>query len=169
MFKNDAEKSAYIKRDRMRYEKNKISSQLAIFAIICNCLYFISMYESNVGSYYYNILIGISIVYNLLFMLVVFLVSEGSKNYRIRYSYIAFVVGLLQFARLFVYPRLAHSATITQPDQSVTLVMQSSQYIWVILCLSLSGICLILSSVIGIRKCTALSAHLAQISNKESN
>ena len=81
----------FIKKDRMRYVKNKLSGNLAVLSIILNALFFISIYKSNVGQYYYKPLIGGSIVYNLLFMMIVFLVSEGSKNYQINYSYIAAV------------------------------------------------------------------------------
>ena len=73
----------FIKKDRMRYVKNKLSGNLAVLSIILNALFFISIYKSNVGQYYYKPLIGGSIVYNLLFMMIVFLVSEGSKNYQI--------------------------------------------------------------------------------------
>ena len=51
---------AYIRTDRMRYEKNKISSNLALLSIVLNALFFISIYKSNVGQWYYTILIGIS-------------------------------------------------------------------------------------------------------------
>ena len=50
--------------DRMRYTKNTTSSRLAILAIIFDVLFFISLYKSDVGSYYYTILIGASIIYN---------------------------------------------------------------------------------------------------------
>ena len=60
---------AMIKRDRLRYTKNKLSANLTLLAIILNALYFVSIYKSDVGSFYYNYLIGISVVYKLLFLL----------------------------------------------------------------------------------------------------
>ena len=71
-----------IRTDRMRYVKNTVSSRLCILGIVLNVLYFISIYKSDVGSWYYQILVGGSIVYNLLFMLITFLASEGVKNYK---------------------------------------------------------------------------------------
>ena len=71
-----------IQRDRMRFTKNTLSSGLALLAILFNVLYFVSIYKSDVGSYYYNILMGASVLYNLIFMLVVFLSSEGVKSYK---------------------------------------------------------------------------------------
>ena len=38
------------------------------------------------GNYYYTILVGASILYNLVFMLAAFLSSEGVKNYKIGYD-----------------------------------------------------------------------------------
>ena len=62
----------YVRVDRMRYEKNKLSSTLAILSIVLNALFFVSIYKSDVGVWYYSILVGASIVYNLLFMMIVF-------------------------------------------------------------------------------------------------
>ena len=42
----------FIKKDRMRYVKNKLSGNLAVLSIILNALFFISIYKSNVGQYY---------------------------------------------------------------------------------------------------------------------
>ena len=58
-----------IRRDRMRFIKNSQSANLCYLAILLNVFYFVSIYKSDVGTYYYNILIGVSIVYNLIFML----------------------------------------------------------------------------------------------------
>ena len=53
-----------IQRDRMRFTKNTLSSGLALLAILFNVLYFVSIYKSDVGTYYYSILVGASIIYN---------------------------------------------------------------------------------------------------------
>ena len=62
-----------IKLDRLRYTKNTASSRLVYLAILLDVFFFVSIYKSDVGSYYYNILIGASILYNLIFMLAAFL------------------------------------------------------------------------------------------------
>ena len=51
-----------VKKDRMRYTKDKLSSNLALLAIVFDCLYFVSIYQSDVGSWYYNWVIGASVV-----------------------------------------------------------------------------------------------------------
>lgn len=48
-----------IQRDRMRFIKNSLSSNLAILGILFDVFYFVSIYKSDVNTYYYNILIEI--------------------------------------------------------------------------------------------------------------
>ncbi|MBR1797976.1 MAG: hypothetical protein IJ757_08225 [Clostridiales bacterium] len=159
----NANELKFIRRDRMRYENNKLSSNLAIIAIVFNCFFFISIYGSNVGNFYYTLMMGASIVYNLLFMLIVFLVAEGSKSYHIGYSYIAIPVGILQFVRILGYPRIAHTATISLADDSIVNVMGNAQFTRTVLYLCISGICLLLSAAIGIYKCRELTSHLKEL------
>ena len=102
-----------VKLDRMRYAKNALSSRLTYLAILFNVLYFVSIYESDVGSWYYSITIGASIVYNLVFMLMTFLASEGVKNYKMGYSVLLLVAGALQVGRIFYLPLQAYKATVT--------------------------------------------------------
>ena len=62
-----------IKRDRMRFTKNSLASGLVLVAILFNVFYFINIYKSDVthsvGNFYYQYRIGVSIIYNLVFML----------------------------------------------------------------------------------------------------
>ena len=58
-----------IQKDRMRYTKDKLSANLVLAAIVLDALYFVSIYQTDVGTYYYTWVIGASIIYNLLFML----------------------------------------------------------------------------------------------------
>ena len=80
--------------DRMRYTKNTSSSRLALLAILFDVLFFVSIYKSDVGSYYYTILIGASIIYNLVFLLAAFLASEGVKIYKTSFSWLLIVLGI---------------------------------------------------------------------------
>jgi hypothetical protein len=151
-----------IRLDRMRYTKNSAASGLALLAILFDVFYFISIYESNVGSWYYNILIGASILYNLVFMLAAFLSSEGIKNYKIGYSYAMIVLGILQIVRIFIYPVRAHAATVTIQEQAVT-VMESRQFTFCVIWLTASAACLIAGAVIGMIRSRALQAHIATL------
>ncbi len=148
-----------IKLDRMRYVKNTESSRLCYLAILLNVLYFVSVYKSDVGSWYYQILIGASIVYNLLFMLMAFLASEGVKNYQLNYSWLLYGLGAGQIARIFILPMQAHQAVV-KIGGADTVVMQDPQFIRVVIYLAGSAVCLLGAAVINQRKCTVLSNHL---------
>ena len=151
-----------IQRDRMRFIKNSLSSSLAILGILFDVLYFVSIYQSDVDVYYYNILIGASIVYNLVFMLAVFLSSEGVKNYKKNYSYLLAVIGALQIVRIFIIPMRAHAATMLVNGEPV-IVMQGGQFTYVVACLVLSAACLIASAAVNFVRCRELSEHLESL------
>ena len=150
----------YIRLDRMRYTKNTMASGLALLSILFDVFFFISIYESNVGSWYYNILIGASILYNLVFLLAAFLSSEGIKNYKIGYSYLMVALGIGQIIRIFIYPVKAHNATVKIQEQAVT-VMENPQFIRCTLYLVLSAACLIVGAYVGMTRSKALKDHLA--------
>jgi len=152
----------YIQRDRMRYIKNSLCSNLAILGILFNVFYFVSIYKSDVDTFYYNILIGASIVYNLIFMLAVFLSSEGVKNYKKNYSYLLAVIGVLQIARIFILPMSAHSTVTTVNGVSV-VVMPDGQFFRVVAYLIASAVCLVVSAVVNFIRCNALEAHLKSL------
>ena len=139
----------------MRFVKNKASSNLAYLAIIFNVLYFISIYSSDVGNYYYTILIGVSVVYNLLFLLIAFLSSEGLKNYKISYAVVIAVIGTLQIVRIFGFPLGGVSETLADG----TKVMKTGQFVYVACMLSLSAACAIGSGVIGFIRTKQLEAY----------
>ena len=154
-----------IQLDRMRYTKNTLSANLALLAIFFNVCFFINIYESDVGSWYYNILVGASILYNLIFMLAAFLSSEGIKNYKVSYGYMMIVLGVIQLFRITIYPMKAYNAVVTIQEQSVA-VMSQGQYMRVMLYLALSAACLFAGAVIGISRSRALAAHIASLDSK---
>ncbi len=151
--------------DRMRYVKNTASSRLCYLAILLNVLYFVSIYKSDVGSWYYQLLIGASIVYNLLFMLMVFLASEGVKNYQKNYSWLLLGLGIFQVVRIFILPTQAHQALVQVGGTEVP-AMGDGQYIRVILYLAAGAACLIAASLINQRKCALLKGHLNSLEAK---
>lgn len=148
-----------IRRDRMRFIKNSLSSNLAILGILFDVFYFVSIYKSDVDTWYYTILIGVSIVYNLVFMLAVFLSSEGVKNYKRGYSYLLTALGVFQIVRIFIIPMRAHSAE-TLVNGVTTTVMQDGQFYRVAAYLTISGVCLIASAVVNLIRCRELAEHL---------
>lgn len=156
-----------IKLDRLRYTKNTASSRLVDLAILLDVFFFVSIYKSDVGSYYYNILIGASILYNLIFMLAAFLASEGVKNYKKGYTWLLMALGAIQVARIFIIPVQAHAATITIKKVSYQ-VMENGQFIRVTLYLALSALCLFAAAVINLQKSNALASHIASLEGQKA-
>ena len=150
-----------IKKDRLRYTKNKLSANLAYLAIVFDVLYFVSIYSSDVDTWYYSIMIGFSVLYNLVFLLAAFLSSEGVKNYKLGYSWFIMVVGVLQFVRIFGIPRMAHSAITTVNGEDI-VVMGDGQFAYVVICLVLSGLACILSGANGVYKTTTLTNYMKE-------
>lgn len=158
---------ANIKKDRLRYSKNKLSADLAILAIVFDALYFVSIYKSDVGSYYYTYLIGISVVYNLLFLLFGFLSSEGVKSYKLGYSFLLIVMGLGQIARIFIIPASAHSAYITLSEHEMQ-VMHDAQFFRVCVYLIASAAFCIAAGITAFVKTKTLTSYEAEIAEYES-
>ena len=158
MNRNALPEEKRIKLDRMRYTKNSLSSSLTYLAILFDVLYFVSIYESDVGSWYYKIMIGASVVYNLLFMLITFLSSEGVKNYKMGYGFTLIVMGALQIGRIFLLPMEALDATVTIKKISYP-VMEQGQFVYVVVMLCLSALCAILAGVIAVVRTKKLSDY----------
>lgn len=154
-----------VKVDRMRYTKDSFSSTLAILAIVFDCLYFVSIYQSDIGTYYYTWMIGVSIVYNLVFLLAAFLASESVKNRRNGYSGILILLGIVQFARVFILPAQAHTATALVNGVEVP-VMGDKQYLYVTVCLVLSGVCCIVAAAVSAKNNKVLADYMKTIETK---
>ena len=149
--------------DRMRYTKNTVSSRLALLAILFDVLFFVSVYKSDVGSYYYTILIGASIIYNLVFLLAAFLASEGVKNYKPGFSWLLMVLGVIQIIRIFIIPMNAHAAMVNG-----IRVMGDFQFARTVVYLTLSALCLFLSAAVNLYKSSVLTAHLKSLEEQRT-
>ncbi len=154
-----------IQLDRMRYTKNTLSSRLALCAIVFDVLYFVSIYSSDVGKWYYTWLIGVSIVYNLVFMLMAFLSSEGVKNYHVGYAWLLLGLSVGQVVRIFILPMQALSATVKIKSE-VLPVMQTPQFIYVVIMLALSALCCLIAGLAGIQRSRTLEAYNASLNAK---
>lgn len=154
---------AIIKKDRLRFTKNKLSANLTLLAIVLNAFYFVNIYKSDVGNYYYRLIIGVSVIYNLLFMLMAFLSSEGVKNYKPGYSYVLLGLGLGQLIRVFILPRAARAATVLVNGEEER-VMGSGQYSRVCIYLILSAVLCMAAGVVNLNKSTTLTRYQAELS-----
>ncbi|MBD5081405.1 MAG: hypothetical protein HDT44_06525 [Ruminococcaceae bacterium] len=154
-----------IKKDRLRFSKNKLSSNLTLLAIVFNAIYFVSIYKSDVGSYYYTFLIGISIIYNLLFMLTAFLSSEGVKSYKLNYSFVLLGLGVGQIIRIFILPMSAHNVSITL-GQETQRVMSDGQFMRICVYLIASAALCIIAGIVAYIKTRTLTSYEAELEQK---
>ena len=157
----------FIKRDRMRYTKDSFSSGLVLLAIVFNVLYFVSIYQTDVGRYYYNWVIGASVVYNLLFLLTAFLASQGVKNRKNGYGLTLLVIGLLQVVRVFYLPAKAHVAEV-EIGSEVVRVMTDGQYSYVVICLVASAVCCVVAAVSSYISNQQLAQHMRELEKKSA-
>lgn len=154
-----------IKKDRLRFTKDSFPATLVLLAIVFDCLYFVSIYQSDVGTYYYNWMIGVSIIYNLVFLLAAFLASESVKNRRTGYSGILIVLGIVQILRIFILPAKAHTATVLVNGVE-TVVMGNGQYLYCVACLVISAVCCVIAAVISAKNNKILADYMKTIETK---
>lgn len=152
----------YIKRDRLRFIKNKLSANLTLLAILINAFYFVSVYKCDIGTYFYTWFIGFSVLYNLVFMLIAFLASEGVKSYNSKYSFPLIALGVGQVIRVFILPLSAKNATIALNGVD-TPVMDGSKFMYQAILLIASGALCVIAGVVNIIKAQTLASHQAQI------
>ena len=154
-----------IRKDRMRFTKDSLSSTLVLLGIVFNALYFVSLYQSDVGNYYYTWQIGASIIYNLLFMLGAFLMSEGVKSRKSGYSIPLVAIGIMQVVRIFYLPAQAHAA-LAIVNGVETPVMNDKQYIYMVVCLLLSAACCVAAGVMSYINCKTLADYMRSMENQ---
>ena len=157
----------FIKRDRMRYTKDSFSSGLVLLAIVFNVLYFVSIYQTDVGRYYYNWVIGASVVYNLLFLLIAFLASQGVKSRKSGYGLMLLVIGLLQIVRVFYLPAKAYAAEVEIGSEMVR-VITDGQHTYVVICLVASAVCCVVAAVSSYISNQQLAQHMRDLEKKSA-
>lgn len=138
-------KNHVVQNDIMRYKKNKLGSSLALLGIAFGCLYFLILYaQVKNNNFYYTWEIAFDVIYNLFFLLFVFLFSEQVKNYNKKMFPLQLLVGLLQIARIFWLPLKG----ITNYNGDVTVVTPVT-FALLTAFLAASGACVIASAIIG--------------------
>ena len=143
------------KLDVLRFKKDKTPANLCYFAIIFDVLYFILVYKIN-NDFFYNPMIGISVVINLFFMLAAFLCSEEVKNYHGKFGVLMIVVGVIEIARIAYYPVLCSEAA----------VMTNAQFIRSIVYLGAAGCLLIFGGVMSMLNSKKLENYKKSIGEK---
>ncbi len=166
-----------IRLDRMRYNKNLFSSRICYLAILFNVLYFVTAYEIN-NNQFYQMLMGLSIVYNLLFLLLCFLSSEGVKNYKKGYGYLLLGLGIGQIGRIFILPAQMSMVTSTieytnvrqgrktvkvAKEVIVPAALQPTEHTMTIIFLCLSAACCLAAGAVAVIRSRKLHAYNASL------
>ena len=142
-------KNPVIQNDIMRYKKNKLGANLAILGLALGCLYFLVLYaQVKNNNFYYTWEIAFDVIYNLFFLLFVFLFSEQVKNYNRKMFPLQLLVGLLQIARIFWLPLAGITHTMAGLNGDVTIITAGT-FIAMMVFLAASGACIIASAIIG--------------------
>lgn len=139
-----------IKVEKMKYKNDSISYALVLLSLVVNILYFANLYKNN-AQFYYTIEMGMSVLYNLIFMLGVFMCAEFIKKYNRNYAIATFVLGIMQIVRIFNYPL----------DALKEGALSQGNYNQLVIFLVISGALLIAGSVISFVNSTLLKEYVA--------
>ena len=157
---NKANINPVIKDDIQRYKKNKLAANLALLGLVFCCAYFVVLYaQVKNNSYYYKWPIAIDVIYNLFFLLFVFLFSEQVKNYDRKLFWLQMVFGVMQIVRIFWLPLAGVAETAYPKLADITYspnVLSSGAFISMVVFLAASGACVIASGVIGLIRSKSL-------------
>ena len=151
-----------VQTDRMRFTQDTMSANLVLAAIVLDALYFVSIYNSDVSTWYYNWVLGASIICNLLFLLMAFLASEGVKSRKTGFTIPLIALGAFQVVRIFYLPALAHEATVVIAGNTIP-VMDDGQYFYTIVCLAISAVCCVAAAVISAMNNKKLAEHMKSL------
>ncbi len=160
-----------IKDDIQRYRKNKLGSMLALLGIVFCCAYFIVLYaQVKNNEYYYKWPIALDVIYNLLFLLFVFLFSEQVKNYNSKMFWFQMFFGAMQIVRIFWLPLAGVTETAYPKLAGIAYngaVLSSGAFISMVVFLAASGACVIASGIIGLIRSKSLENFNKKIESGE--
>ena len=169
--KNKKAINPIIKDDIQRYKKNKFAANLALLGIVFCCAYFVVLYaQVKNNNYYYKWPIALDVIYNLFFLLFVFLFSEQVKNYDRKLFWAQMAFGVMQIVRIFWLP-LAGVAETAYPAltgvQYEGKVLGAGSFISMVVFLAASGACVIASGVVGFIRAKSLEKFNKKIESGE--
>lgn len=167
MKRNQVEKNAVLQDDILRYRKNKMPANLALLALVFNILYFTLLYTIHTPQMY-TLLVGVSVIVNLLVLLFGFYASEGIKAYNKKICIMLLVLAAVQIVRIFIYPLQGLSGNWMQGNAYFGIIMTTaSNGMMLIIYLAASAGCFIASAVLGYLNCNKLEAHLKKVESGE--
>lgn len=156
--KKNAAQNLVLQKDIMRYKKNNFGANLALIGLALGCIYFLVLYaQVKNDNFYYTWVIAFDVIYNLFFLLFVFLFSEQVKNYNDKLFILQIIVGALQIARIFWLPLTG----------IINKAIDIGAFLAMAISLGASGACIIASSVIGRIRARAVAEFTKKLENGE--
>ena len=160
-------KNPVIQHDIMRYKKNKLGANLALVGLALGCLYFLILYaQVKNDNFYYKWPIAVDVIYNLFFLLFVFLFSEQVKNYNRKMFPLQLIFGAMQIVRIFWLPLagITETAYCTIVGIEYTgAAISTVTFILMTVCLAASGACIIASAIIGFIRAKAVEGFVKKV------
>lgn len=148
----------------LRYTKNSASFWLCMLAIVADVLYFTKAFSIKMDGVTVAVgfVIAIDVILNILFMLFTFLCAEKLKAYQLKWSYVSFLMGIAQVARIFIVPFLKYETEVNG-ETVFKLFVSGADQIQCIVWLIVSALALIGAAIIGYIKSKKLKAYLHKI------
>ncbi len=146
-----------MKVERMRYQENKLSYNLALIAFLLNLYYLVTTMNNLAINYHIGIEIGI----NLIIFMMMFLGMEKVKKHDLTWSYGFIVLGCVYFARIFYMPQMlkAQGQALIDTQELVNIAtgsaIQEAGMVATVTLIVISAI-MIVSGVISLVKARAL-------------
>ncbi|MDE7440013.1 MAG: hypothetical protein K2N23_05865 [Clostridia bacterium] len=160
-----------IKDDIQRYKKNKLASMLAILGLVLCCAYFVVLYaQVKNGNYYYKWPIALDVIFNLIFLLFVFLLSEQVKNYNRKLFWLQMFLGVMQIVRIFWLPLAGVTETVYPKLVGIDYpgkVLSSGAFICMVVFLAGSSACVIASGIVGFIRSLSLEKFTKKLASGE--
>jgi len=151
----------YKKYERLHYQRNNFSYWFCLLAILFDVLYMCGVIAPL--QIVPDINIGLDVVFNILFLLFVFLGSEKLKTYNKNWGYYIIGIAIVQIIRIFYIPNLFF---FTEEIDGVIVVAANSltatEYSLVVGYLIASSVCLIVAAVVSMIKTSHLALYFEE-------
>lgn len=137
--------------DMLHYTANRLSFWLIILAIALNIVMFLIIYKTTECTS--NVLLGIDLLINVIFMLVCFLAAEKTKHYSKTWGITSICLGGFQIIRIFIVPLYYYLMFVANNKTG----LPTSKFVWCVILLVLCAAALIAGGVYSIIKHKVIS------------
>lgn len=149
-----------VKIEKMRYQENKSSYNLALIAFLINQYYLVTTLNHLQISYH----VGIEIAINLVTFMMLFLGMEKVKDHDRRWSEYFMILAVVDLLRVFYMPKMLYGQAIALIQTGEEVSIQTGNAIMVAsyksgVALVVMAILILISGIIGYRKANALRKY----------